>query len=129
MGVRAEERAAKKLGVARVHRRRGESAPDIGAVRTSSGTLLGCEIKARSRLPALVVGALKQARRYWGSRALPVAIIFEKGSTDGIACLDLTNLVWLLGIDVATLPAPRPLRRTSADPRQIELFTASGGGS
>lgn len=120
-GARAEERAAKALGTKRVHRRRGESAPDLVPVLLPSGVRLGPEVKSRSKLPALVVGALSQARGYFQNRAIPIAVLFVKGEKRGIVALDLDAFAGLVGLDVAALPEPRPLSRPRST-RQLELF-------
>lgn len=124
MGARAEERAARGLGSKRVHRQRGERAPDVMPVRTASGVMLGPESKARARLPHLVTAALAQARGYFHGRAIPIAVLFEKGQRGGIVALDLHHFAHIVGIDVGALPAPTPLRRSPRDP-QLALFEAA----
>lgn len=86
-------------------------APDLVAVRTVGGVALGPEVKARAKLPAIVTAALAQARRYWRGRATPIAVIFAKGERDGVVTLGLADFAALVGLDVAQLPAPTPLRR------------------
>lgn len=109
-GAAAEERAAVALGTRRIHRRRGESAPDLMQVKTSTGATLGPEVKSRKRLPALVTGALDQARRYFGTRAIPIAVLYAKGAHDGIVCLRLADFTRLVGIE-----APNPNREAGGD--------------
>ena len=111
-GKSAEERAARALGTKRIRRRHyGESAPDLEPVVLPSGAMLGPEVKSRKRLPRLVTGALDQACRYFGTRAIPVAVLFQKGAQKGIVCLDLDTFARLVGLDVATLPAERRAKR------------------
>jgi hypothetical protein len=118
--ARREEQAAAALGGKRVHRRRGERAPDVAPIALPNGGRLGVEVKSRRRLPRLVVGALEQSRGYFGARAIPVAVLFEFGQRGGIACLPLDAFARLVGLDVAALPTPRPLRRAHA-PEQLAL--------
>jgi hypothetical protein len=117
--ARREEQAARSLGTKRIHRRRGESAPDVAPVRLPSGAMLGAEVKSRKRLPRLVTAALDQARRYFGARAIPVAVLYELGARSGIACLDLATFARLVGLDVATLPTME--RKTKRQPKQLGL--------
>jgi hypothetical protein len=108
--ARREGHAAAALGTRRVHRRVGESAPDVEAVRLPSGVVLGPEVKSRIALPKLLTGALDQARGYF-PQAVPLAILYARGATDGVACVPLSAFVAMTGIDVATLPKATPLRR------------------
>ena len=115
-GVSAEERAARALGTQRIHRARGESAPDVAPVRTAGGAWIGAEVKHRARLPRLAVDALAQAHRYFEGKAIPIAVLFERGKRGGIVCLDLDAFARLVGLDVAALPmaervAPRALKQ------------------
>ncbi len=112
--ARRERQAAAALGTTRVHRKRGERAPDVAPVRLSSGVVLGPEVKSRKRLPCLVTGALEQARRYFGGRTIPIAVLYELGARSGIVCLDLGAFAALVGLDVATLPTERKARRAPA---------------
>ena len=120
-GVRAEERAAAGLGTQRVHRQRGERAPDLVPVRTAAGVLLGPEVKSRAKLPRLITSALEQAASYFRGRAIPVAVVFERGRPGGILRIGLDDFARLVGLDVAALPPPRPMRRKAA-PTQLDLF-------
>lgn len=87
----AEERAAKALGGRRVRRERFESAPDLEGIDGWTP-----EVKYRARLPRLVVQALRQAAAYAILGARPVAILFERGSREGIACLRLDDFALLI---------------------------------
>lgn len=117
--ARRERQAAAALGTKRVLRARGESAPDFLPVKTSTGATLGPEVKSRKRLPRLVTSALDQARRYFGSRAIPIAVLYELGARRGIVCLDLAMFAALVGLDVATLPRER---KTKREPAQLALL-------
>lgn len=119
--ARREGQAGAVLGVERVHRRRGESAPDLEPVKLASGIEIQPEIKSRKRgAGRLVLDALEQARSY-APRAIPLAIIFEKGARDAIACLPLSALARLLGLDEDALRRrrERPIRRKAG---QLELL-------
>lgn len=109
--ARRERQGARALGAARVRRARGESAPDVPPVTTSSGVALQAEVKSRARLPYIVTGALRQAERYARGEARPVAIVFHKGQRGGLAIVRLADFADLVGLDVAALPPATPLRR------------------
>lgn len=115
--ARREREAAAVLGSTRVHRRAGQSAPDVRAVRLESGAVLGPEVKTRARLPKLLTAALDQARGYFPN-AVALAVISETGGR-ALAVLDLRAFAALVGLDVADLPAPRKRRRVSS--RQLSL--------
>jgi hypothetical protein len=113
--ARRERQAAAVLGSERVHRQRGERAPDVEPVRLPSGHLLQAEVKSRAKLPRIARLAVEQAHGY-APGAMPVAVIFEKGSRDGIASMRLADFARLVGLDVDELPDARPLRR----PRRVK---------
>lgn len=73
-GSNLERKAAKALGSKRVLRAIGESAGDIECVRLPCGLELSAECKKRESLPALIRGAMDQARRYLPN-AIPCAIL------------------------------------------------------
>lgn len=87
----AEQRAATVLGGRRVKRGKFESAPDIVGV---PGWLP--EVKHRKRLPRLVVDALAQAEGYAILGQKPVAVLFERGSREGLAVLRLSDFADLV---------------------------------
>ena len=89
--ARAEERAAEDLGGERVTRGKFESAPDIVGV---PGWVP--EVKYRKRLPRLVVDALAQAEGYAILGQKPVAVLFERGSREGLAVLRLADFADLI---------------------------------
>lgn len=89
--VRAEKLGAEELGGERVKRGKFESAPDIVGV---PGWLP--EVKYRKRLPRLVVDALAQAEGYAILGQKPVAVLFERGSREGIAALRLSDFAQLI---------------------------------
>lgn len=104
-------------------RKRGEIAPDVTPIELPSGVHLGVEVKSRKALPKLITGALDQARGYFRHLpgTIPIAVLFELGQRGGVACLPLDALAELVGLDVARLPAPRPLPRPRKT-NQLELF-------
>lgn len=95
---RAEKRTAVALGGRRVTRERFESAPDVADVPG-----FAVEVKYRKRLPRLVVEALRQAEGYAILGARPVAVLFERGSREGIAVLRLADFA-----TIARNPDSRP---------------------
>ena len=115
--ARREGQAAAALGSTRVHRRRGESAPDVVPIVLPNGTRLQPEVKSRLHLPRLVVGALEQAEGYARGTAIPLAVLFAYGATDGIACVPLSAFAALVGLNVAVLPKARPLARPRPSPQ------------
>lgn len=117
--ARRERQAAAALGSTRVHRRRGESAPDVLPLVLACGVELQPEVKSRKRLPRLVALALGQARRYRPG-AVPLVAVYQAGTAGGIACLPLDAFARIAGLDVAKLPPPTPLRRPPA-PRSEQL--------
>lgn len=119
--ARRERQAARELGAERVHRRRGERAPDVTPIRLPCGASLLAEVKSRVALPALIRHALEQAAGYAKGRALPLAVVFELGKPGGIAAMRLSDFASLVGLDVERVPRPTPMKRTS---RQLELFGA-----
>lgn len=118
--ARREREAAAGLGTRRVLRRIGESAPDCEPVALAGGAKLGPEVKSRKVLPKLVTGALEQARRYFGARAIPIAVLYELGREGGIVALELAAFALLVGLDVARLPTR--VRRRARREKQLELF-------
>lgn len=106
---RAEERAAKTLGVVRVGgKRKRESVPDTMPVRLADGRLLQPEVKSRKNLPKMLMSALEQARRY-APTSEPIAVFYARGVKKGIVVLDADLFVELVGI------------REPAAKRQLEL--------
>ena len=121
---RRERTAARALGSARTVRRIGESAPDMAPVTLPCGVVVQGEVKHRARLPALIVGALGQAARYTPG-AVPVAIVSERNGPQ-LACLYLSDLARLLGLDGApTLPRERRAARPPK-PRKVRQLTIPG---
>jgi hypothetical protein len=95
---RAEERAAKALGVARLGgKRKKERVPDTMPVRLSDGRLLQPEVKSRAHLPKALTKALDQAKRY-APTSEPIAVFFAKGERRGVVVLDLDLFTSLVGI-------------------------------
>ena len=86
----AARRTAKALGGRRVVRQQYESAPDIEGVEG-----MAVEVKHRARLPVLVTSALAKARKYAAPGGIAVAVLYQKGARDGVACLRLADLVRL----------------------------------
>lgn len=115
--ARRERQTAQALGSTRVHRRRGESAPDVRLVTLPDGTTLQTEVKSRKRLPHVLTRALEQAQRYAPS-AVPCAVIFQHGKAGGLAAVRLGDFARLVGLDVAALPSATPLR-SRAQTRQL----------
>lgn len=121
---RRERTAAKALGSTRTVRRIGESAPDMATVVLPNGEVLQPEVKHRARLPALIVGALGQARRY-SPDAVPLAVVSERGGPQ-LACLYLSDLARLLGLDASpAVPRERRARRPPK-PRKVRQLTLRG---
>ncbi len=117
----ARERAAGKvLGVRRVWRDRGESAPDLVPVEVA-GVVLQPEVKHRAKLPAYLVAALEQAKRY-APEAEPLAVISAHGGS-ALAVVDLRVFARLVGLEVAS-ELPRPRRRRPPSQPQLDLFAA-----
>lgn len=122
--ARRERQTAAVLGSTRITRKRGERAPDVHPVTLPSGAVLLAEVKSRTKLPRLVRLALEQAQGYLGT-AIPLAVIYEKGSRDGIVSLPLRAFAGLVGLDVDALPDATPLRiprRRGGDSGQTSLF-------
>lgn len=111
----AEVRAARALGGRRhVRESAFESAPDVVDV---PGWVP--EVKHRRRLPVLVTGALAQATAYAILGQRPLAVLFERGSRRGIACLwleDLADLLRRLQAAAGDAPVPSPSPSPSAAP-------------
>jgi len=99
----AEKRAARALRGRRVERARFESAPDIVEV---PGWLP--EVKYRKRLPRLVVNALRQAEAYAILGQKPVAVLFERGSREGLAVLRLADFAEITRAGGAPIPPASP---------------------
>jgi len=117
-GFRREREAAAILGTRRIPRAYGLSAPDVEVVQLANGERLQPEVKHRKRLPALLVDALEQARRYTPN-AIPMAVVSAYGG-EAIACLPLRDLARLLGI--AEPPKPLAKCKAPAPPRQQALW-------
>ncbi len=94
--ARRELQAARVLGSDRVHRRRGERAPDVVPLRLADGTTLVPEVKTRERLPRWLLGAIAQARSYVRG-AVPIVVLSETGGPP-LAVLPLTDLAQLVGL-------------------------------
>jgi hypothetical protein len=95
---RAEERAARILGTARLGgTRKRESVPDAEPVRLADGRLLQPEVKSCLRLPKRLTAALEQARRYCPD-AIPLAVFSERGQRGALAVLDAGIFAELLGL-------------------------------
>jgi hypothetical protein len=95
---RAEERAARILGTARLGgTRKQERVADAEPVRLADGRLLQPEVKSCLRLPKRLTAALDQARRYCPD-AIPLAVFSERGQRGALAVLDAEVLAELLGI-------------------------------
>lgn len=105
-GAALERKAAKALGGTRVHRRRGESAPDLEPM-VLGGERVVVEAKHRRAAPALLVHALEQARRYLPS-AVPV-VVFQAHGDAPVVALRLADFRKLLGLDATPPPAQLPL--------------------
>jgi hypothetical protein len=112
---RREREAAKILGSRRIHRAYGLSAPDLEPIQLASGETIVAEVKTRKRLPALLVGALEQARRY-APDAIPMAVVSEYGG-QAMAAMMLVDLARLLGINAT----PAPARKRRCQVRQLQL--------
>jgi hypothetical protein len=91
-----EREAAQVLGSTRVHRRRGERAPDVQPIRLSDGSVLVAEAKTRKRLPQWLTAAIKQARRYHRG-CVPLVVLSEMGGP-ALAILPLVDLAQLVGL-------------------------------
>ncbi len=107
----AEKRAALALGGRRVKRERFESAPDVADVPG-----FAVEVKYRKRLPRLVVEALRQAEGYAILGARPVAVLFERGSREGIAVLRLADFATIAGNPDSRLVTARQSAGSSLGP-------------
>jgi hypothetical protein len=108
-----------------VHRQRGESAPDLEPIALPSGRTIIPEVKSRKRLPALALGALRQAAGYVARPAIPIAVLFELGARWGIVACYLEDFAALVGLDAAKLPEerkPKRKRKAAPPPSQLALF-------
>jgi hypothetical protein len=94
--ARRERQAAEVLGSTRVHRRRGERAPDVVPLRFENGTVVVPESKTRKRLPRWLIKALEQAAGYVDG-AVPLLVLSELGGPP-IAVLPLVQLAELVGL-------------------------------
>lgn len=95
--ARREREAAAVLGSTRVHRARGERAPDVEPIRFGDGTVVAVpEVKTRATLPKWLKKALEQARGYHED-AIPLVVLSETGGP-AIAVIPLTDLATLVGI-------------------------------
>lgn len=129
--ARRERQTAAALGTSRVHRKRGERAPDVLPIHLRCGVDVQPEVKSRKRLPYLVTSALRQAEGYQPD-AMPLAVIFESGTGDGLAIVRLRDFARVTGLDVAQLPKATPCRRRPAAPPSPQLslvFAAPREGS
>ena len=120
---RAEERAARALRGRRVRRERHESAPDIAEV---PGWLP--EVKYRKRLPRLIVEALRQAEGYAILGARPVAVLFERGSREGIAVLRLADFATIAGNPDSRLATTRQSAGPSLGPSGAPIASEAPQG-
>lgn len=114
-----ERSASRVLGVRRVWRAHGESAPDLEAVEVR-GVVLQPEIKTRAALPAYLARALEQARRY-NPDAEPLAVISARCGR-ALAVIDLRTFALLVGLEIP-MELPRPRRRKHVEP-QLALFAS-----
>lgn len=112
-GAALEERAAKLIGSKRVHRKRGESKPDVYPLQLSNGITLLIEAKHRAKIPVLIKQALAQAAKY-APDCIPIAAINEYGG-QAIAVLWFHDLCKLVGTQPLNLP------------QQPSLFSVIGG--
>lgn len=100
--ARRERQAASLLGTTRIHRSRYESAPDVAPVTLPCGVVLSCEVKTRKRLPALLVAALAQAKRY-APEAVPTAVVSATGG-EPLIVLPLRAFRRIAGLDALPVP-------------------------
>jgi hypothetical protein len=105
--TRREREAAAALGSKRVHRKRGEKAPDVVQVRLENGDVLQAEVKHRKRGAKLVRDALVQAAGY-APGCIPLAVVSVHGES-AIACLRLDDFVRVVGIKSPIAAAQLPL--------------------
>ena len=103
-GAELERATAKALGGKRVRRSRFESAPDLEALELPCGLVVQIECKARESLPALVVGALDQARKYAPEGAIPVAVLRARGAAP-VTVLSLKHFALIAGAQSLTCQA------------------------
>jgi hypothetical protein len=94
--ARREREAAAVLGSKRVHRKRGQKAPDVVPIRFADGSVIVPEAKTRAKLPKWLKAALDQARGYHRG-AVPLVVLSETGG-QAIAVIPLTDLATLVGI-------------------------------
>lgn len=95
-GARRELEAATLLGSTRVHRKRGQRAPDVVPVRFENGAVVVPESKTRKALPKWLKAALSQARGYHRG-AIPLVVLSETGG-QALAVLPLVDLAQLVGL-------------------------------
>lgn len=105
--ARRERQCAELLGTRRVHRSRYQSAPDVEPVTLPCGVALSIEVKTRKRLPAILVAALAQAKRYGALGAVPTAVVSATGG-EPLVVLPLRAFRRIAGLDVDT-PVPSDL--------------------
>lgn len=118
-GARREREAAQVLGTKRIQRGRS-SAPDVRPVVLPDGRALAVEVKTRKNLPASVLAALKQARKYVRGQSIAVGVISATGDA-ALAVLDLRDFASLVGVEVP-LVVRRPERRRRGPREQLDLF-------
>jgi hypothetical protein len=94
--ARRELQAARLLGSDRVHRLRGERAPDVVPIRMVDGSVVVPEVKTRAKLPKWLLAAIAQARGYVGG-AVPLVVISQTGG-EPLAIIPLVELATIVGI-------------------------------
>jgi hypothetical protein len=95
-GANREREAAAVLGSKRVHRKRGQRAPDVVPIRFADGSVVVPESKTRKALPKWLKAALTQARGYHRG-AVPLVVLSETGG-QALAVLPLVDLAQLVGL-------------------------------
>lgn len=88
-GARREQQLALVLGTNRVHRQRGESAPDVEPLRLPDGRTLTLECKSRLRPLATVARWMQQCEGYAAPGAPCAVVVFAKGQHRGDALVVL----------------------------------------
>lgn len=96
-GAALEARTAAALGGRRVRRSRFEKVSDLEPLALPSGAVIIVECKSRQALPALVTGALAQAREYGTAEMLPVAVLAAKGCAP-VVCMTLADFRVAVGL-------------------------------
>lgn len=100
--ARRERQAARTLCTHRVHRQRGQRAPDVEPVHLPCGLVLSVEVKTRARTPAVLRRAMAQALSYLPS-ATP-AVVFSETGGQALVVLPLAAFAQIAGIEPVQLP-------------------------